>query len=337
MKSTDVIIVADVSGSMSHLQTKQQDAIFSLLQQMAAEEKEHVFLVALRPFGSSVGGSAPGRMSDYVAQCTPFKPASSYTRGDLASLVCTQGSTRLLDAVGDAIDTAKPRNAEATLIQVFTDGGENASTTYNRDTLKRAMAEAMGKGNLTVAVTGPRQAGHLLAWCGLPDDNFRPWDGRTEQSYQQTIVATSHSLSTYTAERKAGRTRSVKYYADATKLTTPGIRGMTKKVEPTEVKAVSKHMDGRAIADFFKKFEKGRHYYQLVKPEYIDEDKDLVVHDKQANEYRQGSRTVRMLLNLPEQGRLRVYPGPHSEKFDIYVQSASVNRKLVEGQKLLTL
>lgn len=99
----------------------------------------------------------------------------------------------------------------------------------------------------------------------------------------------------------------------------------------------SKHMSGRAIADFFKKFEKGRHYYQLVKPEYIDEDKELVVHIKDKNEFRQGSRTVRMLLNLPENGRIRVYPGPHSEKFDIYVQSASVNRKLVEGQKLLTL
>jgi hypothetical protein len=112
---------------------------------------------------------------------------------------------------------------------------------------------------------------------------------------------------------------------------------MTKQVTPSETKKVSKHMDGRAIADFFPKFEKGKHYYQLVKPEYIDETKDMVVHIKDTNEYRQGSRTVRMLLKLPEQGRIRVYPGPHSEKFDIYVQSVSVNRKLVEGQKLLSL
>jgi hypothetical protein len=337
MKTTDVIIVADVSGSMSHLQSKQQDAIYALLQQMAAEEKDHVFLVSIHPFGSTVGGDAPARLYDPALQPTAFKPASAYARNELDVLRCDQGATRLLDAVGYALEQSKPRNAEATLIQVFTDGGENASTKVTRDSLKYAMAQEMAKDRLTVAVTGPRAAGDLLRWCGLPDDNFRPWDGQTAESYRQTVTATSQSLSTFTQERKAGRTRSIRYYADATKLTTPGIRGMTKKVEPSEVKTVSKHMDGRAIADFFKKFEKGRHYYQLVKPEYIDEDKDLVVHDKQANEYRQGSRTVRMLLNLPEQGKLRVYPGPHSEKFDIYVQSASVNRKLVEGQKLLTL
>lgn len=328
MKTTDVIIVADVSGSMSHLQRKQQQAILALLSQFAAEEKAadpHVFMCAIVPFGSS------------VAEVPAFRPASAFAEKDVGHLHCTQGSTALIDALADSITAARSRKSEAALIQVFTDGGENGSRKSSADAVKALLAAETAKGYLTLAVTGPREARNMMDRIGLTTDNFREWDGSTEASYRETVQATQSAASTYVATRRAGRTATVKYYADATKLTEAGTRGMTKQVAPAELKQCSKHMSGRAIADFFKTFEKGRHYYQLVKPEYIDDGKELVVHIKDKNEFRQGSRTVRMLLNLPETGRIRVYPGPHSEKFDIYVQSASVNRKLVEGQKLLTL
>lgn len=326
MKSTDVVIVADVSGSMRHLQDRQQQAIRDILTEFATQEMAadpHVYMVSILPFGSRIGPA------------TQFRPASAY--GDLSFLRCDQGSTRLMDAVGEAVGTVRSRNPDAALVQVITDGGENGSTNFRTDGIRQLLSTEQAKGYLTLAATGPREAGHLLRQWGIADDNFREWDGRTERSYGETVAATKSAVTTYTALRSTGRRSTVKYYADPSQLTEGGIRGMTKQVVPTEVKVVSKHMDGRAIADFFKKFEKGKHFYQLVKPEYIDEDKELVVHIKDKNEFRQGSRTARMLLKLPENGRIRVYPGPHSEKFDVYVQSASVNRKLVEGQKLLSL
>jgi hypothetical protein len=330
VKSTDVVIVADVSGSMRGLQRKQQDAIWALLQQFAREETPdaagaaHVYNVSILPFGQTIG---PG---------TPFAPASSYAQDNLSNLHCNQGSTRLRDALIAAVAAVQVRNPEAALVQVFTDGGENGSSA-TIDHCAGTLRAQLARDYLTVALTGPPEAGREAHMWGISADNFRPWDGHSDVSYGQTVQATQSAVSTYTVLRKAGRRSTVRYYADATKLTESGTRGMTKQVVPTEVKSVSKHMDGRAIADFFKKFEKGKHFYQLVKPEYIDEDKELVVHLKDKNEFRQGSRTVRMLLGLPDSGRIRVYPGPHSEKFDIYVQSASVNRKLVEGQKLLTV
>jgi hypothetical protein len=331
MKTTDVIIVADVSGSMQHLQTKQQDAIYALICQLALEEKAaepHVYMVAIQPFGSRVTNGAT------------FRPASAYKRTDdnIQTLYCKEGSTRLLDAIGTALNTSKPRRAEATLIQVFTDGGENASTIYSTGRLAAELKSEMAKDRLTVAVTGPQQAGSLLKSLGLPDDNFRAWDGRTVESYGQTVQATTSALSTYTESRSKGVTRSTSFYSvDPSKLNAAGVRSHAKKVTPSEVKTVSSRMDGRAIADFFTRFEKGRHYYQLVKGEYIEEDKDLVVHIKDKDEFRQGSRSVRLLLGLPESGRIRVKPAGTASNFDVYVQSASVNRKLVEGQKLLTL
>jgi uncharacterized protein YegL len=328
MKSTDVVIVADVSGSMSHLQTKQQEAIYTILREFALQERAvdpHVYMVSLVAFGSTIGPA------------TQFRPASEWSMDKLAFLRCTQGSTRLVDAVGEAIELVKARKPEAALIQVITDGGENASKQYTTVQVAGLLKEESSKDYLTLAATGPAEAGRTLAALGISSDCFRQWDGRTERSYGETMSATVGATQSYTTTRSRGIRSTTKFYADATKLTEAGTRGMTKQVTPAEVKTVSNRMDGRAIADFFKVFEKGRHYFQLVKPEYIDEDKELVVHIKDKDEYRQGSRTVRMLLGLPENGRIRVYPGPHSEKFDIYVQSASVNRKLVEGQKLLTL
>lgn len=36
-------------------------------------------------------------------------------------------------------------------------------------------------------------------------------------------------------------------------------------------------------------------------------------------------------------GKIRIHPGPHSATYDIFIQSSSVNRKVVEGQQMLTL
>lgn len=332
MKSTDVILILDVSGSMTGLQKRQEEAARALIAEFAAQEKNGLlYLVSVHTFGQTAGEST---------RATPFRPASSYADAgawDTVKLKCDEGGTALMDAIGHAYTMLNARNPEAGLVQVITDGGENCSRSWNPTTLGDALRKAMTKGNFTLAVTGPPQAGQLLVKCGLPDDNFRPWDGRTEESFAQTVHATGQAVQSYSRARSTGQTLSKSYYVDPSKLVTSAVRGYMQQVTPTEVQTVPKRMAGRAIADAFAKFEKGHHYYQLVKPEYIQGDKELVVHIKDKNEYRLGSRSARQLLGLPEDGKIRVNPGPQSTQYDIFVQSSSNNRKLVEGQKLLTL
>lgn len=327
---TNVIIVADCSGSMGHLQAKQQEMVFAMIQRLADEE------TASPP---AIGGRAvqyPTRVIRFGSRIEDLgaKPAAMWSRWDLNALVCNQGSTALMDAIGRALELTDA--GVPTLIAVFTDGGENASYGYNAPRITALLKQHEAGGNLTLTCAGPAQAVELLKRCGVPEGNFKSWDGSAAEHVTVAQVTTS-ALDTYVTQRKAGKTRSVSFYVDPSKLTAPGVKAMTKQVQPTEVRAVSKHMAGRSIADFFKTFEPGKHYYQLVKPEYIQEEKDLVVHIKDKDEYRQGSRTVRMLLGLPETGKIRVRPAGESAQFDIFVQSSSVNRKLVEGQKLLTL
>jgi hypothetical protein len=318
---------------MSHLQTRQEEAARAIVAEFAkAETQGQVYLVSVQTFGQTAG--EPSRK-------TPFRPASVYSQPgawDTVKFKCDEGGTALLDAVGHAYTQLNARDPEASLVQVITDGGENSSRSWSPGTLGDALRKVMAKGNFTLAVTGPVRAGDLLCRCGLPDDNFRPWDGATEASFRQTTAATVQATQSYTAARTKGARSVTNFYTvDPSKLNTAGVRGYMQQVVPTENITVPKRMAGRAIADAFAKFQKGHHYYQLVKPEYIEDGKELVVHIKDKNEYRLGSRSARQLLGLPEDGKIRVKPAEVTAPFDIYVQSGSNNRKLVEGQKLLTI
>lgn len=310
---------------MGHLETKQQDAIWAALQELSRAEAEgQAYAVSIVKFGS------------VVENATPFKAASSYTRDELSTVRANMHNTALLDAIGHAATILGNRNTEAQLIQLTTDGDENASRNWQVENLKALLLARADR--LTLAVAGPSGAKYLMSRIGLSPENFKSWDGVTETSFRATTQATTSAIATYTQARSKG-TRSVSnfYTVDPSKLNAAGVRSMLAKVEPTEVQVVAKKMAGRAIADAFPKFEKGKHYYQLMKPEYIDESKELVVHIKDKGEYRLGSRSARMLLGLPETGRIRVKPVETTAPFEVFVQSASVNRKLVEGQKLLTV
>lgn len=341
MKITDVYIIADLSESMRGAKERiQTEMVQTMVKQLAAEEANgQLYRVTIIGAQGHVPGS--WRAGSDQPRVSLEKAASQWGLAEVtAALVNAGTNTALRDAIGAACERIDAKTfltgPEAVLISIFSDGEENASTTWTPAMLKGRFDAYAAKGNVTITFAGPRSALHQLSNLSIPPGNFKAWDG-TEQAMPEVKQETQSVVTSYTTSRSKGVLRSDALYADASKLTSSGVRGYTKQVTPTEVKTVSKHMDGRAIADFFKAFEPGKHYYQLVKPEYIQEDKDLVVHIKDNNEYRQGSRTVRMLLGLPETGKIRVRPGPHSDKFDIYVQSASVNRKLVEGQKLLTL
>lgn len=251
------------------------------------------------------------------------------------------GTTALLDAIGLTVITAKAALAaghcDAALVMVFTDGAENASVVHGRSAVATLIKDVDSTGRFTITFAGPQSAMALATAIGIPAENCRPWDGSAVE-LRRTDAATQKGLETYTTTRSTGATRGGKFYADASQLTATGIKANTKAVVPTAINIVTRHMAGRTIADYFGgKFQQGKHFYELVKAEYIQEDKDLVVFIKSQNEYRLGSRSVRTLLSLPETGKIRVHPSGNASDYTVFVRSESVNRKVVEGQQLLTV
>jgi len=81
------------------------------------------------------------------------------------------------------------------------------------------------------------------------------------------------------------------------------------------------------------KFEPGRGFYQFTKTELIRENTRVVLRDKRTGEMFSGDEARRM-IGLPPGERARVKP-PRLDQYDIFVQSASLNRNLGEETRLL--
>jgi hypothetical protein len=80
-------------------------------------------------------------------------------------------------------------------------------------------------------------------------------------------------------------------------------------------------------------YSTGMGYYQLTKTENIQPQKRIIVVDK-SNGQAYGGNEARHLIGLPDGEAVRVKPD-RNPKYDIYVQSTSLNRNLMPNTKLL--
>lgn len=81
------------------------------------------------------------------------------------------------------------------------------------------------------------------------------------------------------------------------------------------------------------KFKTGRGFYQFTKAETIQDYKEIILREKASGDMFTGAR-ARELLDLPESGTVRMKP-KSLEKYEVFVQSTSVNRKIKGGTKFL--
>jgi len=83
-----------------------------------------------------------------------------------------------------------------------------------------------------------------------------------------------------------------------------------------------------------RQYQIGRAYYQLTKTEEVQASKDMVILDKSTNAL-YGGQEARSLLGCPTGISFKIKPAIHGHQYDIFIKSTSVNRKLINGTKLL--
>jgi hypothetical protein len=82
-------------------------------------------------------------------------------------------------------------------------------------------------------------------------------------------------------------------------------------------------------------FKKGRGFYQFTKTENVQASKEVVLVDKKTGDMYSGDK-AREMLGAPPGVAVRVRPGEGDLKgYDAFIQSTSVNRRLVGGTKFL--
>jgi hypothetical protein len=245
-------------------------------------------------------------------------------------------NTSLIDATlksqEDLATTSQLYGDHAFLSFILTDGQENRSRrskTELRNYIQR-MSDNWSMGFLV-----PDQRG--VEWMenlGVLRESVAIWD--TTSSAGLDIAASS--IRTATDNFMTQRAKGVRGTRSVFSTGTEAVNPQTVQNNLKYLNGVKKYLvhEDTRIDEFCKSYlgyyNAGMGYYQLTKTETIQPQKKILVVDKSnGNVY--GGDAARQLVGLPAM-TVRVKPD-HNPKYDIFVQSTSLNRKLLAGTKVL--
>ena len=243
--------------------------------------------------------------------------------------------------MNDAIIRAEAKLLEepdaAHLIIVITDGYNNASL-LSSSGLATRVRTSMASDHVTIVVNCPPNSQNMFSGIGVPAQNVRPWDA-TEKGVQEMTQLNTLSLNSYSQARSRGVTVSSNYFVDPGNIDPNAlVKKLDQKMDDvtSDVKVVRVPKGLRkpndqirnVAARLFGTYKAGAVYYELIKREKVQGNKQIIVQDKTTGKFYHGWDTARKLLNLPvTTGTVNVSPGSLGE-FKVFVQSTSYTRRL---------
>ncbi|MFF9342601.1 MULTISPECIES: vWA domain-containing protein [unclassified Streptomyces] len=335
-----VALVLDASSSMSHLRDKVVEVADQQIAYLARRSREldQETRVTVYVFANDVKCV----IYDKDVLRMPSLKEMYKVRGMTALLAAALKSQREL------AQTAQLYGDHSFLTFVLTDGQENAShrcpdaPSKSPATLVAAvskMIEQQGD-NWTLAVLVPDQAGKRQAMnCGFPKDNVAIWDATSTQGLEEAGQVIQQATEKFMVGRTKGIRGSRSVFsmgAEAVNKETIEAAGLT-PVDASAYRLIPVARDA-AIREWVTEsghtYKTGCAYYQLSKSEKIQARKRIAVLERKTDRVYTGPE-ARALLGLPDE-EVRVKPD-HNADFTIFVQSTSVNRKLVPQTRLLLM
>jgi len=327
---TYVLYILDSSGSMGTVDRTAKEFVAKNVAELfdSAKEMNQVAYASLMTF------------ADTSSKPTTLIDSRTLINDSLNRYYCT-GWTALNDAIINGIDFLEkscfdPNSVTASfLVVIVTDGIENRSHNKTSTTAAK-IRQLIDKGNWTFAFNGPLGSKTMISMnYNIPRENINEWEGQDE--LKSSTVTNMASTRSYMHGRSQGQTQSFDYYT---------------KVDPNDInyKTVSKLTDvskefsryevtqSMQIRDFVHSkghaYVKGKAYYELTKTEELQEYKDVLVFEKKTGSIYKGNE-ARIALGIPLGIRVKVSPVDHSDKYSIFINSTSYNRRLVPGTVLL--
>lgn len=369
-KVNHVALVIDKSGSMQHLQETVIRVVDEFVKGLREESKERIDPVTRRRIPRQ-----ETRISlyafDHNVECLVWDMSVE----DLPSMRevyrVQGGATSLIEATVLSLDDLRTevseKYGEHSFLQItWTDGIENASgcsvtgemhSSPDGFTVKRPaqlqewkdrIRQKLGSlpGHWTSAILVPSVLAKRKAQeYGFPAGNISVWDATSSQGVEEAIGTMKTAASTFLRSRAT----------DASFRGTKNLFAVGQDISTADVKATLKPLDTGSyilipvdqespIREFVirarNEYKTGSAFYQLSKREKIQANKQIAVAEKDPVTGRMTGKVftgpqARQLLGLPDT-EVSVKPG-HNERYVIYVQSTSVNRKLKLGTKLLVM
>jgi hypothetical protein len=260
----------------------------------------------------------------------------------IESLYQTHGQTALIDAtlksLEDLAQTATLYGDHAFLTYVLTDGYNNASR--NRPpTLKARLASLPQNWTVAALVPGSDERNAAIGF-GFPADNVAIWDAQSAQGVIEVGKTIRDATENFMQARSKGG------FTGTRSLFSTGLDAVNATTVHATLTPMPKNLydifpvdaDG-PIKDFVWSrgvpYEVGKGFYQLTKTEKIQANKQIVIREKATGQVYSG-REARDLLGLPHGMAVSVKPSANPQ-YDVFVQSTSVNRKLIANTDVLVL
>ncbi|GLF95594.1 vWA domain-containing protein [Streptomyces yaizuensis] len=335
-----VALVLDASSSMSHLSRKVVEVADQQIAYLARRsgELDQETRVTVYVFADTV-------------ECVIYDK-DVLRMPSLKQLYRAGGMTALLAAAlksqRELAQTAQLYGDHSFLTFVLTDGQENAShrcpdaPSRNPQELVQAvtgMIETQND-NWTLAVLVPDQVGKREAMqCGFPKDNIAVWDATTTQGLEEAGQVIREATEKFMVGRTKGIRGSRAVFSTGTEAVnkdTIQAAGLT-PVDPSTFALIPVDRDTAIrnwVVESGHAYRTGGAFYQLSKTEKIQARKQIAVLEKGTDRVYTGPE-ARALLGLPDV-EVRIKPD-HNDDFTIFVQSTSVNRKLVPNTRLLLM
>ncbi|MFC5251687.1 vWA domain-containing protein [Streptomyces nigrescens] len=335
-----VALVLDASSSMSHLSRKVVEVADQQISYLArrSQELDQETRVTVYVFADKV-------------ECVTYDK-DVLRMPSLKQLYRVGGMTALLAATlksqKELAQTAQLYGDHSFLTFVLTDGQENASHRCQDAPARdpRELVEAVAKmtetqeDNWTLAVLVPDQMGKREAMqCGFPKDNIAIWDATSTQGLEEAGQVIQQATEKFMVGRSQGIRGSRAVFstgAETVNKDTIEAAGLT-PANPSEYQLIPVAREATIrdwVVECGHTFRTGCAFYQLSKSEKIQARKQIAVLEKKTDRVYTGPE-ARALLGLPDM-EARVKPD-HNDDFTIFVQSTSVNRKLVPHTRLLLM
>ena len=260
----------------------------------------------------------------------------------IASLYKPDGMTRLIDAtvksLDDLAETATLYGDHAFLTFVLTDGQENRSRDNTPADLGRKLKNLPD--NWTVAALVPDQRSVFEAkGFGFAPENVAVWDATSAAGVQEVGETIRVATENFMTGREQGirGTRSL-FSTGLDAVNTQTVHSNLTPLKKTAYDLIPVHHDS-AIREYIQSrglhYSIGKGFYQLTKREEIQPQKAIAIREKSTGEVYWGD-AARDLLGLPRDVSVKVTPDINPE-YDVFVQSTSVNRKLLRDTEVLVM
>lgn len=250
------------------------------------------------------------------------------------------GGTALIDATMQAINDAKSQPQKygdhAFYIYIITDGEENSSQRNNLASFKPTLQSLPN--NFTIAAFVPdNNSKTILSNFGIPIGNIDKWDA-TERGIEEVGQKFSAITRNMYTSRARGIRSSQTIFSDLKDVNQNNVTQVLNEVQNFNI-VINEDVKAVEIKDLVESkmpvfYKKGCAYYELVKNEHIQAKKEIAIQNKKNGKVYSGNN-ARKLLGLPDQ-EVKIVPGDFGE-WNVYVQSTSVNRKIIPKQRVLVL